>query len=90
MTSLLDNMSLIDSKYVEAATYPVKSKTSVRVKEYIHNLLATAAIIAVISGTIFGFYKLIDSNRSSTKESDNMAVESPSTLYEETTEVYDQ
>ena len=73
MISLLDSMSLIDSKYIEAASYPDKEKRENQAKRFIYNFLAGAATFAIICGTVFGFSKLINNRHSRKCASSDMA-----------------
>lgn len=73
MISLLDSMSLIDSKYIEAAAYPDRDKSEHPIKRFIYNFLAGAATIAIICGAVFGFSKLINNRHSRKCASSDMA-----------------
>ena len=74
MISLLDSMSLIDSKYIEAAAYPDRDKSEHPIKRFIYNFLAGAATIAIICGAVFGFSKLIKSTDSNKQSSSNLVI----------------
>ena len=79
MISLLDSMSLIDSKYIEAAAYPDRDKSEHPIKRFIYNFLAGAATIAIICGAVFGFSKLIKSTDSNKQSSSNLVINETTT-----------